>query len=300
MRRRVAVIAVLLLASTLWPPAFALRASARQAGLWLQASAPPTRIVSLVPNVTEMLFAIGAGDRVVGVGSFDEYPPEVNRIARVGGLIDPDLERIFALRPGLAIVYASQRELQRQLQRGGIDTYPFRHGGVKDITGVMRDLGTRLGLPAQAERAAQTIENGLAAIRQRTAGRPRPQVLLVIGKEPGTLRGIFASGGTGFLHDILEIAGGQDVFADVNRESVQASTELILSRAPEVVIELHGEALTPEAAAREAKVWSALSSLPAVRRQRVYVLSGQELVIAGPRIVQAAERIARALHPGTY
>jgi iron complex transport system substrate-binding protein len=247
-----------------------------------------------------MLFAIGAGDRLVGVSSFDEYPPEVKRIARVGGLLDPDLERIFALRPDLAIVYASQRDLQRQLQRAGIETYPFRHGGVKDITVVMRDLGKRLGLAAPAEAAAQNIETGLKRISARVAGRPRPRVLLVIGKERGALRAIYASGGTGFLHDILEIAGGEDVFADVTRESVQASTELILARAPEVIIELHGDVMSPEAAAREAKAWSALSSVPAVQRQRVYVLSGQELVVPGPRIVQAAERLARAIHPETY
>ncbi|HEX7021205.1 MAG TPA: helical backbone metal receptor, partial [Gemmatimonadaceae bacterium] len=261
-------------------------------------SAPPTRIVSLVPNVTEMIFAIGAGDRLVGVSSFDEYPPEVKRIARVGALLDPDLERIFALRPDLVVVYASQRDLEKQLRGAGIDTFSYRHGGVSDITAVMRELGKRLGIDARADAAATKIEADLDRIRARVGGRGRPRVLLVFGREKGALRGIYASGGYGFLHDLVAIGGGENVFADVKRESVQASTEMILARAPDVIVEIHGgEVLSPEAAAREARVWSALSSLPAVRNHRVYVLSGQDLVSPGPRIVQAAARIARAIHP---
>ena len=280
MKRLVVVVAVILLATGHWP----------------LATGAPRRIVSLVPNVTEMIFAIGAGDRLVGVSSFDEYPPEVKRITAVGGLLDPDLERIFALRPDLVVAYASQQDLQRQLQRAGIDVFPFRHGGLSDITRVMRELGVRLGLQEQAERASRQIEEGLDAIGKRVAGRPRPRVLLVIGRERGALRAIYASGGVGFLHDLVEICGGTDVFADIKRESVQASTELILGRSPDVIIELHGDAMTREASDAEARVWSVLTSIPAVQRGRVHVLSGQELVVPGPRIVRAAERLARAIH----
>jgi iron complex transport system substrate-binding protein len=247
-----------------------------------------------------MLFAIGAGDRLVGVSSFDEYPPEVKTIARVGGLLDPDLERIFALRPDLAVVYGSQRDLAAQLQKAGIRTYSYRHGGVADITRVMRELGDLLGTRPQAEAAARKIESGLASVQARVRGIKRPRVLLVFGREKGALRGIYASGGVGFLHDLVEIGGGEDVFADIKRESVQASTEQILARAPDVIIEIHGsEVLPPEAAAREAAAWTVLSSVPAVQHHRVYVLSGQELVTPGPRIVTAADRIARAIHPTT-
>lgn len=244
-----------------------------------------------------MLFAIGAGNRIVGVSTFDEYPPEVKKITRVGGLLDPDLERIFGLRPDLVIVYGSQRDLEIQLQKAGIQAYSYRHGGVADITRTMRDLGKELGTEAQAEAAATRIESGLAAIHARVNRLARPRVLLVFGREKGALRGIFASGGDGFLHDLVEIGGGEDVFADVKRESVQASTELILARAPDVIIEIHGsEVLSPDAAAREASAWSVLSSVPAVQQRRVYVLSGQELVTPGPRIVDAADRIAHAIH----
>lgn len=257
----------------------------------------PARIVSLVPNITEALFAIGAGDRVVGVSSFDEYPPDVRRITRVGGLLDPNLERIFALKPDLAVVYGSQLDLQRQLEGAGIATYSYRHGGIGDVTRVMRDLGRRLGLEASAERAARDIEGRLDAVRRRVASKPHPKVLLVFGRERGTLRSIHASGGRGFLHDLLRIAGGENVLADIKRESVQASTELILTRAPDVILDIYGADVLSEAeAAREAALWNALPGVPAVRDGRVHVLSGQELVVPGPRIAGAAERFAGALH----
>jgi iron complex transport system substrate-binding protein len=287
--RALCTICAILLASSLRPLASTQHSNPQ--------TAPARRIVSLAPNVTEMLFAIGAGDRVVGVSTFDEYPPEVKKIARVGGLLDPDLERIFALRPDLVIVYGSQRDLEAQLQKAGIRTYSYRHGGVADITRIMRELGHLLGTEPRAETAARKIETGLAAVRARVSGSKRPRVLLVFGREKGALRGIYASGGVGFLHDLVTIGGGEDVFADVKRESVQASTELILARAPDVIIEIHGsEVLSVDDAAREASAWSVLSSVPAVRQHRVYVLSGQELVTPGPRIVQAAEQIARAIH----
>ena len=281
--------ALIVIASGLRPPASGLRPLA---------SEPARRIISIVPAITEMLFAIGAGDRVVGVSSFDEYPPEVRKLPRVGGLLDPDLERIFALRPDLVIVYASQTELEKQLARAGIATFAYRHGGVAHIPRVMRELGERAATQAGAERAAREIEQGLADVRARFAGGTRPRVLLVFGRDRGTLRGIYASGGRGFLHDLIEIGGGTNVIADIDREAVQASTELVLARAPDVLLEIHGGAtLTEEALARERGAWSALPGLPAVRNRRVHVLSGPELVIPGPRIVSAARRIASAIHP---
>ncbi len=101
----------------------------------------PQRIVSVVPSVTESLFAIGAGPRVVGVGSFDKYPPEVERLPRVGALIDPDVERILSLRPDLVVTYASQDDLNAQLAHAGIRTFPYKHGGVDEIL----ELDSRVG-----------------------------------------------------------------------------------------------------------------------------------------------------------
>jgi iron complex transport system substrate-binding protein len=259
----------------------------------------PRRIISLVPNVTEMLFAIGAGPQVVGVGSFDTYPPEVSSLPRVGGLLDPDVERILSLKPDLVVVYGTQSDLRRQLERARIDLFPYQHGALATVTKTMRALGDRVGRRPEAERVAADVEARLAAVRRRVAGRPRRSTLLVFGREARALRGIYASGGWGFLHDMIEIAGGRNVFADVRREAVQTTTELILARAPEVILELRS-ALEPDDLERERAVWTPLASVPAVRSGRVYILVDPALTVPGPRIAAATELIARTIHPEAW
>jgi iron complex transport system substrate-binding protein len=261
----------------------------------------PRRIISVIPATTEMLFAMGAGDRLAGVGTYDRFPAEVERLPRVGGLLDPSVERILSLKPDLVIVYDTQTELKGQLARAGIPIFRYVHRGLADITETMRALGVRVGAASAADAAATQIEQQLAAIKTRAADRPPPKTLLVFGREPGSLRQVVASGGYGFLHDVLEIAGGADVLARMKRQSVQLSTESILALAPEVIIELHyGPSMRADRLDAERLVWNALPSVPAVRNKRVYLLVGDEFVVPGPRIVLAAERFARALHPEAY
>jgi cobalamin transport system substrate-binding protein len=261
----------------------------------------PQRIISLVPATTEMLFAMGAGNRIAGVSDYDRFPPEVSRLPRVGGLLDPNVERLISLKPDLVIVYDTQTDLKQQLDRARIPIFRYVHRGLPDITETMRSLGERVGSKAEAEAAASRMENQLAAVRARVAGRPRPTTLLIFGRDPGALRHIDASGGLGFLHDVLELAGARDVLGDLKQQSVDVSTEMILQRAPEVILELHyGESLRAERMDDERKVWSALPSVPAVKNHRVFLLRGDEFVVPGPRIVIAAERFAQTIHPEAY
>jgi iron complex transport system substrate-binding protein len=257
----------------------------------------PQRIISIIPAVTEMLFAIGAGPQVIAVGSFDHYPPEVEKLQRVGALIDPDVERILSLRPDLVAVYRSQADLRVQLERAKVPVYLYSHAALPDITTTIRDLGVRVGRAREAADLARSIESRIAGIRQRLNGRPRPRTLVVFDRESLTLRGIYASGGFGFIHDMLEAAGGENVFADVKQQAVQATTELILAKRPEVILELRGETVAAPLRAREIAVWQALSSVPAVRAGRVYFIDQQLTVIPGPRVADAIDLIARTLHP---
>jgi iron complex transport system substrate-binding protein len=261
-------------------------------------SPPPQRIVSLVPATTEMLFAIGAGPRVVGVGTYDHFPPAVERLPRLGGLLDPNVEQLIALRPELVVLYDTQGDLRQQLERSHVPFWPYAVKGLSDVTTTMRQLGDRIGLHAEAEARAARIDERLRAVASRVSGQARPRTLLIFGREPGALRGINASGGYGFLHDLLELAGGVDVLADIKQASVSMSTEMILATRPEVIIELHyGNPWPVPRAEAERRVWNALPSLPAVRTGRVYLLGGDELVVPGPRVVEAAEALARTLHP---
>jgi iron complex transport system substrate-binding protein len=264
-----------------------------------QTAAQARRVVSIIPATTEMLFAMSAGDRLVAVGTYDRFPPDVDRLPRVGALLDPDVERIITLRPDLVILYGTQADLRAQLDRAGIPYYPYVHRGLGDISDTIRSLGARVGMSRQADSLAAHLEQQLAAIRTRVAGRPRPKTLLVFGREPGTLRNINSSGGVGFLHDMLDVAGGDDVFGDVKQQAVTTSTEMVLARAPDVIIELN-YARNQRAAAADVRSWNALSSVPAVRNRRVYVLEGEEFVVPGPRVGIATERLSRALHPTAW
>jgi iron complex transport system substrate-binding protein len=259
----------------------------------------PRRIVSLVPAITEMLFATGAGRQVVAVSSYDEFPPEVNALPKVGALLDPDTERILALRPDFVIAYGSQSDLQAQLQRAGIRVFSYRHGGIAATLATIRELGVATGHRRESDDLASSMQARLDAVRERVKNQPRPRVLLVFGREPGTLRGIYASGGQGFLHDMLSIAGGDNVFADMSREAVQPSLETVLARAPEVIIEVQPVRLNGNPPV-ELDPWSTLSSVPAVRNRRIHTLTGDYVVVPGPRLAMATEALARTLHPKAF
>jgi iron complex transport system substrate-binding protein len=260
--------------------------------------ASPQRIISLVPALTEMLFAIGAGKQVVAVSTYDVEPAEVRSLPTVGALVDPDTERIIALRPELVLTYGSQTDLHAQLTAVNIPYVEYRHGGLDHLFATMRTLGERTGHAAQADAAVRALQARVDAVRGRVAGKPRPRTLLVFGREHGTLRNIYASAGRGFLHDMLVAAGGDDVLSDIDRESAQLSTEQILSRAPEVILELNAANRLNEADLKAVlDPWSALSSVPAVKNRRVIVLTGSGLAVPGPRVADGIERMAAALHP---
>lgn len=253
------------------------------------------RVISIIPATTEMLFAMGAGDRVIAIGTYDTYPPEAQKLPRVGALIDPNVEQILQMHPDLVVIYATQTELKRRLDRANIAYYSYVHKGLADITQTIRTLGMRVGADAGANALASRIEQQLADIRRRVASLPRPKTLLVFGREPGSLRNIDASGGTGFLHDMLDVAGGADALADLHRQSVQMSTEMVLARAPEVIVELRYS--KDDVNNSDMSAWNRLSAVPAVKNHRVILLTGEEFVVPGPRVADATRRLAAAIHP---
>lgn len=247
-----------------------------------------------------MLFAIGAGPQVAAVSSFDTYPPEVSKLPRVGALLDPDIERILSLHPDLVVVFETQTNLREQLERAKIPIYVYRHAALPDILTTIRAIGMRAGREQAAADLARRLEQRIAAVRTRVAGRPRPRTLIVFDREKLALRGIYASGGFGFIHDMVDAAGADNVFSDVKQQAVQATTELILARRPEVILELRANPLDATTRAREIGVWSTLSSLPAVRTSRVYFIDQQKTVVPGPRVAEAIELIARTIHPEAF
>lgn len=260
----------------------------------------PRRIISLVPSLTEMVYAIGGGSQVIGVSSYDEFPPEVKALPRVGALLDPDVERILALRPDLVLVYGSQTTLESQLARAGIKVFSYRHAGIAGILQALRDLGTATGHASEGDRKAHEIQAQLDSIQARVRSYPKIPAVLVFGRQPQSLQQMYVSGGVGFLNDLLEIAGGTNVFSDVPRESAQPSQETLLTRRPEAILEVRANSPTPQQILAERRAWAPLASIPAVRNGRIHFLTADYLVVPGPRVALAAEAIARVLHPEAF
>jgi iron complex transport system substrate-binding protein len=253
------------------------------------------RVISIIPATTEMLFAMGAGDRVIAIGSYDRFPPEAQKLPRVGALIDPNVEQILQMRPDLVVLYGTQTELKRRLERANIPYYSYVHRGLSDITDTMRSLGNRVGVESAGNALAGRVEKQLADVRDRVSARPRPKTLLVFERERRSLRNIYASGGEGFLHDMLVAAGGADVMGDIHRQSITMSTETVLDRAPEIIVELRYSA--DDINDSDISAWNTLASVPAVKNRRVILLTGEEFVVPGPRVGDATRRLAAALHP---
>ncbi len=298
------ILLLLVLMASAWAPAPSLvaqRLSVSYVAQRLSAAESPSRIVSLVPAVTEMIYAMGDGARVAAISNYDRFPAEVSRLPRVGGLLDPSVERILAIKPDLVIVYATQKELIERLDRAGIPYFNYQHRALSDIMTTIRALGTRIGSAARADAVASEMDRSLADIRARTAGLPHPSTLLVFERDPLSLRNVYASGGYGFLHDMLEIAGGRNVFADVKQQAVQASTEMLIASKPEVIVELlYGDSLKNVDLSKTLRAWDAIASAPAVRTHHIFALTGDEFVVPGPRVVDATRKLARVLHPDAF
>lgn len=250
------------------------------------------RVISLVPAATETLFAVGAGDRVVGVSSHDTWPPEVRTRPRVGALLDPDLERILVLRPDLVVVDPGHRTLTARLEAAGVAHAAYATGSVADALEAIGRLGHLVGHGPEGEALAKRVERELEAVRESVTGSRR-RVLLVFGRRTGSFANLFVSGGVGFLHELQEIAGGDNVFAEVQHASFKAGLEAVLARRPEVVVEARPQ--IDDADPAIAEIIADWATLPGFGDARVVIATGAAFVVPGPRMPEAARSLAELL-----
>jgi iron complex transport system substrate-binding protein len=257
---------------------------------------PPQRIIAIGPNVVEILFALGARERVVGRDSWAAYPPQVARIPKVGSLTDADLEGIRSLRADLILHQSGMKRLADFAREYGVARVQVDMDSLETIREGIRRIGEAIGSPAAAEALNAEIALGLARVKQAVEGRPRPTVVVVIGRTPGTLGNLRLAGGS-FLGELAEVAGGRNLYA-AGGDYVQVSAEDVAAAAPEVILEVRGEAELSDAQRRRiAAAWEVLSAVPAVRDERVYLVHGEHAPKPGPRIVRTARQMARLIHP---
>ncbi|MBK5294669.1 MAG: cobalamin-binding protein [Acidobacteriia bacterium] len=261
----------------------------------------PQRIVSTAPNITETLFALGAGDRVVGVSQYCNYPEEAKRKARIGTYLNPDAETILSLRPDLVIVQKLPGGLADKLRRLNLRVVEVGHGDLAATLASFRQIGEAAGVPAQADALVASIRARLARIGKATRSRPRRSVTFIVGRIPDQLSGIVVVGSGAYLNELFESAGGANVFAGAALQYFKISLEQILGSNPDVIIDMGDMAETVGVSEQHKKkvvaLWGKYPTLKAVRAKRVYAVASDIFVVPGPRIADAAEAFARMLHP---
>ena len=254
----------------------------------LRLASAPKRIVSLNPTTTELLFAIGAGPRVVGRTTYDIFPAEVRAVPDLGPGLRPNVEAVLAAHPDLVLLYASadNREAARRLRGSGIPTAAYRIDRIADMERVTLVLGRLAGDTAAAHRTVDSVRATLDAVRRATARLPHPSVFWPLWESP-----LLSVGGGSFLNELVDIAGGRNVFADLPQPSPTVSFEELLRRDPDVIIA--SAASNQRFAATER-----FQTLRAVREHHIVVVDSTIATGPSARVGASAVSLARQLHPG--
>ncbi len=260
----------------------------------------PQRIVSLAPSLTETLFALGLGDRVVGVTRYCAYPSEVLELPRVGGHLDPNFEAIVSLEPDLVVAIPSSHESRLRLESLGLRVLEVDQHDVESVLESVSAVAEACGVPKRGKALRVELESRLAKVVAAVAAAPRPRAVVVVGHQvgEGAVRSVWAAGRDTFYDGVLQIAGGVNAVNGGLARYPELSREGLSALDPDVVLDViagvEDRNLDLDAVRRG---WMRLTELRAVRENRVNVLEGDQMVVPGPRLPEMVEAMAQALHP---
>jgi iron complex transport system substrate-binding protein len=260
-------------------------------------SAPVRRVVTLSPSLTEIVFALQAGDRVVGVSDYCDYPPEAKQRPRVGNFLSPSVERILELRPDLVLLDGVQRDIAAVLQQAGAQALTVPLQDLSQVRAALGTVGEALGdRQAEAQKLLAQLDGEIAEVKRQTQGLPPRRALFVVDRQIGGLRGLVVAGPGSYLDELLRLSGGVNVFSDLSARYAKVAVEAIEERRPEVIFDaVHTEKAQLSSLAHD---WEQLSAVPAVAQHRVHVLGDVQFVTPGPRLGRALRRMASLLHDG--
>jgi len=264
-----------------------LREITDEIGRAILVSPEPKRIVSLAPSITETLFALGLGDRIVGVTSYCDYPLEAAAKEKVGDTLRPSIERIVALKTDLVIASrASQlQQFVYNLDEVKIPVYVSDPNGVAGVLESITRIGDLTGATSQAGELTSSLRARIESVRVLVGDAERPRVLCMLGSAP-----LITIGAGSFITDLINQAGGRSISEDLPGDYPQYSLETAVAKRPEVILLQTGE---PDLPAR-------LKETPAGRDGRVFRLDDNLLMRPGPRVVDGLEQMARKLHPDVF
>ena len=260
----------------------------------------PARIVSLSPSATEILYGIGAFERVVAVSDYCTYPPEVKNLPRVGGWSNPNLEQIASLRPDLVVFADAQTQFVKdKIEAMGIRTLAVPSRTVEDALKAIELTGQATGDGQAARELAERTRATISTVQVATERAPRRRVLCVVDRVPGTLRDIYTAAEGSFIAQLIQVAGGEPVSPPARNGWGKLQKEAVVALDPEVIIDLM---MQPAGGFAEdtLAVWGELPSLRAVREHRVYAIRDESVLHPSQFVGDTARKFAELIHPEAF
>jgi len=254
----------------------------------------PSRVVSMAPNVTEMLFALGLEEKVVAVTPFCDYPPEAQSKTHLGGT-NPSIEQILALKPDLVLAPQDfiQPDLLQNLDRVKVPTFVLQAAQLEDVLAQIQTVARMFDRGKAGDELAASIRQRIAVVKERTQSLAHPRVLYVLNTDP-----LQTVGPGSFIHQLIEAAGGANIAAGTLTAYPRFALEEVLARDPELIVFPVGTAEgIPE---EDQQQWRRWSSLSAVKHNRLVLVPSVLVDRPGPRIVEGLELLAKAIHPEAF
>jgi len=259
------------------------------------------RIISATPSLTEILFALGAGDRVVAVTDFCSYPPEACQLPSIGGLLNPSVESWIKLRPDLIVYQGKNSRLASNARNLKIKTLSYPLDNLDDIFDAIARLGAILGKNKEAKNLIASIRSKLDFYKQSLKNTRSKSVLLLLGDSNDPRRDLYAVGKGTFLDQLLTLAGGENILPDSLARYPKITKEFIIKSSPEVIIEAGPKSnLDPQEQKERIDAWSKFSTIRAVQSQSIFFIGDSYILLPGPRLVKTVERFGKVIHPGKF
>lgn len=262
---------------------------------------PPRRIISTAPSITEMLYAVGLGDRVVGVTTYCHFPPEARTKPKIGTYTEPNFERIASLKPDLVVIQKNPINLGARLSALKLNVLEVSHDTIEEVYVSIQRIAESGGVSERGKKVTSNMRRQLASIRERASNLPRRRMMFIVGRAPNAIQDLIAIGSASYLNGIIEAAGGSNIFKDAIASYPKVSMEDVLARNPEVIVDMgdmsQTDGVTEEHKRGVVALWNRYGSIAAVRDQRVFAVASDIFTVPGPRMVDAANAFARMLHP---
>ncbi len=265
------------------------------------AESTPQRIISMSPAITEILFKIGAGDKVVGVTDFCSYPPEAQKLPKLGGILNPNVEVMITIKPDLIVHHYDSIKIQDYATKLGVDFLPVKLTTLDSILDSILKIGQKLNLTANAEKLRLKLKNDINFYKNKLKSHRKKSVLLLLGDSEDPMRDLYAAGKNTFLGELLNIAGGDNIIPETFAEYPKVSREYIITKSPEVIIIAGPMAkLTSEQKKANMKRWSKFTTIRAVKNNNIHYIGHDYILIPGPRLIKLIDQFAKSMHPDLF